>query len=209
LADEINRTTPRTQSALLEAMNSRQVSVDGHTYDLKRPFIVLATQTPHEFEGTYPLPESQLDRFMIRVRVGYPARDEEKRVLTSHRAGEPVDELQPVLTDAQVVQLQDEVRAVEVDEAINDYLMDLVEKTRQCDELHIGASPRGALTLYRCAQGLALIEGRSYVVPDDVKRLAVPVLAHRVFPKGYIYDGHARLTEGIIEQLLREVPIPV
>lgn len=209
LADEINRTTPRTQSALLEAMNARQVSVDGHTHVLERPFIVLATQNPHEFEGTYPLPESQLDRFMLRTRIGYPSREEEKRVLTTHRRGEPVDELQPALTGTQVVELQQEVREVQVDEAINEYIMDLVQSTRKSDALYVGVSPRGALTLYRAAQSLALVEGRSYVVPDDVKRLASPVLAHRVITKGFHHDGASRTAERIVEQLVDKVPVPV
>src|SRR4051794_33891165 len=151
LADEINRTTPRTQSALLEAMSDQQVSVEGKTYPLQPPFIVLATQNPYEFEGTYVLPESQLDRFMIRIRMGYPLRSEERKVLSSHRTGEPVDALTPVLTADDVLQLQRAVRKVRVDEAIADYLLDIVHATRKGEDLHVGVSTRGALTLYRAA----------------------------------------------------------
>src|SRR4051794_13753961 len=172
LADEINRTTPRTQSALLEAMSDGQVSVEGKTYPLEPPFIVLATQNPYEFEGTYVLPESQLDRFMIRLKMGYPIRSEERRVLSSHRTGEPVDALRPVLTSDDVLQLQHAVRRVRVEDSIAEYLLDLVHATRKGDDLHVGVSTRGALTLYRAAQSLALVSGRDYVVPDDIKDLA-------------------------------------
>ncbi len=208
LADEINRATPRTQSALLEAMNERQVSADGETHPLPRPFMVIATQNPIEFEGTYPLPESQLDRFLLRTPLGYPGRQAELDVLTSHREGEPVDRLEPVLECREIVELQREVRAVEVDEAIRGYLLDLVEATRRCEELHVGASPRAALALYRAAQALALTEGRRYVIPDDVKRLTVCVLAHRVIPKGYLHGDHREAVEMLIERLVDEVPVP-
>jgi MoxR-like ATPase len=169
LADEINRTTPRTQSALLEAMSDRQVSIEGQTYSLTPPFIVLATQNPYEFEGTYVLPESQLDRFMLRLRMGYPIRAEERKVFASHRNGEPVEMLSPVLTAQEVLQLQHGVRGVQVDDAITEYLLDIVHATRRSEDLHVGVSTRGALTLYRAAQSLALVSGRNYVVPDDIK----------------------------------------
>lgn len=208
LADEINRTTPRTQSALLEAMSDGQVSVDGRTYDLPRPFLVIATQNPYEFEGTYPLLESQLDRFLIRTRIGYPDREDERQVLVSHRRGEPVDELEPALSCAQVLELQEAVREVTVSEAVQDYLLDIVEATRKNEELHVGVSTRGALRFYRAAQALALVEGREFVVPDDVKRLAVPVLAHRVIPKGYIQLGQRDIVETIIRRLVAETPVP-
>jgi MoxR-like ATPase len=189
LADEINRTTPRTQSALLEAMGDAQVSVEGKTFPLEKPFIVLATQNPHEFEGTYVLPESQLDRFMIRISMGYPNRNEEKRVLTSHRTGEPVDSLRPVLTAADVIRLQHAVRAVRVDEAAADYLLDIVHATREGTDLHVGVSTRGALAFYRAAQSQAFVQGRDYVTPDDIKNLAKPVLAHRVVGKSFLQAG--------------------
>jgi len=208
LADEINRTPPRTQSALLEAMSDGQVSVDGHTHTLPRPFMVIATQNPFEFEGTYPLPESQMDRFLMRISMGYPEREDERLVLTSHRGGEPVDELRPVLTGAQIVALQDAVRQVAVDDTIHDYLLDIVDATRNCDELHVGVSTRGALSLYRAAQALAVVEGRQFVVPDDVKRLAVPVLAHRVIAKGYLHGGQRDAVESLIHRLVDDVPVP-
>ena len=208
LADEINRTTPRTQSALLEAMSEGQVSADGETHDLPRPFMVIATQNPLEFEGTYPLPESQLDRFLMRISVGYPDRAEELEVLNSHRQGEPVDALEPVLTREQVVALQEAVRHVTVDEAINTYLLDVVHATRENDDLHVGVSTRGALALYRASQAAALVDGRQYVVPDDVKSLAVPVFAHRVLTKGYLHGGQHEAVEALLQRLVEEVPVP-
>jgi len=208
LADEINRTTPRTQSALLEAMNEGQVSADGQTYRLPSPFMVIATQNPLEFEGTYPLPESQLDRFLLRISVGYPDRENELEVLSSHRDGEPVDSLQPVLTCEQVADLQAAVRQVRIDESIAGYVLDIVEATRTTDELHVGVSTRGSLALYRASQAFALIDRREYVVPDDVKRLAVPVLAHRVITKGYLHGGQREAVEALIERLVEEIPVP-
>jgi MoxR-like ATPase len=208
LADEINRDTPRTQSALLEAMSERQVSVDGQTHPLPQPFMVIATQNPVEFEGTYPLPESQLDRFLLRILVGYPQREVELQVLASHREGEPVDALEAVLNCGQIAALQAAVRQVAVDEAINGYLLDIVAATRCCADLHVGASTRGALALYRAAQAAALIAGRRYVVPDDVKQLAVPALAHRVITKGYLHGGQREAVEALLERLVDEVPVP-
>jgi MoxR-like ATPase len=208
LADEINRTTPRTQSALLEAMGDGQVSVEGKTYTLDPPFIVLATQNPYEFEGTYVLPESQLDRFMIRLRMGYPVRTEEKRVLSTHRAGEPVESLRPVLVADDVLQLQRAVRTVRVDDAIADYLLDIVHATRKGEELHVGVSTRGALTLYRAAQSLALVSGRDYVVPDDVKTLAIPVLAHRVVGKSFLQAGEFGAAEAVIRDIVDRLRVP-
>lgn len=208
LADEVNRTTPRTQSALLEAMSDRQVSVEGTTYPLQQPFIVLATQNPYEFEGTYVLPESQLDRFMIRLRMGYPIRSEERRLLHDHRAGEPVKKLSPVLTAADVVRLQEGVRRVRVDDAIADYLLDIVHLTRRSEDLHVGVSTRGSLTLYRAAQSLALVSGRDFVVPDDVKTLAIPVLAHRVLGKSFLQAGEFGAAEAIIRDIVDRVKVP-
>src|SRR3954452_11870950 len=208
LADEINRTTPRTQSALLEAMSDRQVSVDGKTYPLEPPFIVLATQNPYEFEGTYVLPESQLDRFMIRLRMGYPLRSEERKVLSSHRTGEPVETLSPVLTSDDILQLQRAVRNVRVDESIADYLLDIAHATRKGEDLHVGVSTRGALTLYRAAQSLALVSGRDFVVPDDVKSLAVSVLAHRVVGKSFLQAGEFGAAEAIIRDLVDRLKVP-
>jgi len=208
LADEINRATPRTQSALLEAMCEGQVSVDGQTHGLPQPFMVIATQNPVEFEGTYPLPENQLDRFLLRVSIGYPRREVEREILVSHRSGEPVEQLEPALDCGQVTALQQAVRTVEVDTAIHDYLLDIVEATRRCEEFHVGASTRAALALYRAAQAAALVAGRRFVVPDDVKHLAVPVLAHRVIPKGYLHGGQREAIEALVERLVEEVPVP-
>ncbi len=208
LADEINRTPPRTQSALLEAMSDCQVSVDGMTYPLPEPFMVIATQNPFEYEGTYPLPESQLDRFLLRIAVGYPDREDEAQVLNSHRAGEPIDRLRPVLDAAQIVALQQATRQVSMDESINSYLLDIVDATRRCEELRVGVSTRGALCLYRASQAMALIANRDFVVPDDVKRLAVPVLSHRVIAKGYLQGTHRQALETLITRLVDEIPAP-
>jgi len=208
LADEINRTTPRTQSALLEAMSERQVSVDGHSTRLTQPFMVIATQNPLEFEGTYPLPESQLDRFLLRISVGYPDRVHELEVLASHREGEPVDRLEPVLSCDQIIELQEAVRRVKVDPSIDDYLLEVVHATRRSEDLHVGVSIRGALSLYRASQASALVEGRDFVVPDDVKRLAVHVLSHRVITKGYLQGSQREAIEALIQRLVEEVPVP-
>lgn len=208
LVDEINRTTPRTQSALLEAMMERQVSAEGRTYPLNRPFLVLATQNPFEFEGTYPLPENQLDRFMLCTAVGYPHREAERRVFDTHRMGEPVETLKAVLSTEQLAHLQHQVRQVELEDSIADYILDLVEATRTHRELSLGVSPRGSLTMYRAAQSLALVEGRNYVVPDDVKRLAVPVLAHRVVCSGVIREGQRQRARQVIQQIVDVTPVP-
>ncbi|HJS06032.1 MAG TPA: MoxR family ATPase [Pirellulales bacterium] len=208
LADEINRTTPRTQSALLEAMSDCQVTVDGTSHQLPKPFMVIATQNPFEFEGTYPLPESQLDRFLMRISIGYPDREDELQVLNSHRAGEPVDRLQAVIDVEQVLVLQEAVRQVAVDASIQDYLLDIVQATRQSAELTVGSSTRGALSLYRACQSLALVEGRDYVVPDDVKRLAVPVLAHRVIGRVHAHGHQREKIESIVQRLVEEAPSP-
>jgi MoxR-like ATPase len=208
LADEINRTTPRTQSALLEAMSEGQVTVDNKTHLLPRPFIVIATQNPYEFEGTYPLPESQLDRFLMRISIGYPDRQDELDVLFSHQAGEPVDDLQPVVSCEDVLSLQAAVRRVVLEESIGEYILDIVEATRNSSELHVWASTRGALCMSRAAQALAMVEGRDFVAPDDVKRLAVPVLAHRVITKGYLHGGQREGVEALIQRIVEEVRVP-
>jgi MoxR-like ATPase len=208
LADEINRTTPRTQSALLEAMSEGQVSIEGRTYPLASPFLVLATQNPFESEGTYPLPENQLDRFMMCTEIGYPDRAIELEVLSSRRNGEVVDHLKPALTGDQLRQLQAEARAVRVDAAINEYLLDIVTATRSHPELQLGVSTRGAIVLYRASQGLALLEGRNYVVPDDVKQLAVPVLSHRIVCKGLVLEGHRERAKSVVRRILQQIRVP-
>ncbi len=209
LADEINRATPRTQSALLEAMSDRQVSVDGRAWPLGPPFLVLATQNPYEFEGTYPLPESQLDRFLLRLRLGYPDRAAEKAILTSHRGGEPVESLRPVLSGDDVLTLQVRVRQVRVEDSLSDYVLDLVAATRAHPDIYLGASTRAALSLYRAAQALALLEGRDYVIPDDVKRLAGPVLAHRLLAKASRQGGRGDAAETIVADVVAQTPVPV
>ena len=208
LADEINRTTPRTQSALLEAMSEGQVSIEGRTYVLSSPFFVLATQNPYEYAGTYPLPENQLDRFMLCTSIGYPELNVEKLVLASHRDGEEVDRLEPVLTAEELRQMQSSVREITVDESINEYLLDIIAATRQHDELELGVSTRGALTLYRAVQSMAFVENRKYAVPDDVKRLAIPVLAHRVVCRGLIREGQRERAENIIRRILQQTAVP-
>ncbi|HZU34527.1 MAG TPA: MoxR family ATPase, partial [Gemmataceae bacterium] len=209
LADEINRATPRTQSALLEAMSERQVSVDGRTNPLGPPFVVLATQNPYEFEGTYLLPESQLDRFLMRIRIGYPERGVEKEILTGHRAGEPIDRLQPVMSAAEVVRLQEQVRQVRVDESLNDYLLDIVDATRRHPDLYLGASPRAALGLYHASQARALLRGRDYVVPDDIKQLAAPVLGHRLLSRGLRQADASEAAAAVVGDIVGRTPVPV
>ena len=209
LADEINRTTPRTQSALLEAMCEAQVSIDGITHDLPRPFFVLATQNPHEFEGTYPLPENQLDRFMLRIEIGYPSRDVEKEVLVSHRTSEPVDNIKPIIEREQLLKLQQAARQVRIDESIHDYILEIVHATRDHEELALGVSTRGAITMSHALQAYAFVHGRDYVIPDDVKELAIPVFAHRVLVGGIVRESHRQRATDIITQILGSIAVPV
>lgn len=209
LADEINRTTPRTQSALLEAMSDGQVSIEGTTHVLPKPFFVLATQNPFEFEGTYVLPESQLDRFMLRIKMGYPARSEERRILTMHRKGAPVEALNPVISGEEIVRLQLAVRNVRVDDSVSDYLLEIVRSTREHEDLRVGVSTRGALTLYRAAQALAFLNGRDFVVPDDLKALIGPVLAHRIVGKSFLQAGEFAAAEAILRDIVDRIEVPV
>ncbi|MEM8875424.1 MAG: MoxR family ATPase [Planctomycetota bacterium] len=208
LADEINRTTPRTQSALLEAMSEEQVSIENHTYNLERPFMVIATQNPFEFEGTYYLPENQLDRFVIRVSVGYPPRDAERRILLERPGQTVLDDLQPVMTAADVVELQDATPRTRVDDAVMDYILDLIDATRHHDQLHLGVSPRGAQALIQAIRAYALVQGRDYVEPDDVKAMFLPACAHRVISKSYLQNGDAQATARILEGVLDTVAAP-
>jgi MoxR-like ATPase len=208
LADEINRATPRTQSALLEAMSERQVTVDGTTRPLGPPFLVVATQNPHEFEGTYPLPESQLDRFLLRVRIGHPDRATERAILTQHRSGEPVDQLKAVIAVADILALQEAVRRVRVEAALADYMLDLIDGTRTHPDVSLGASTRAALALYRAAQAFALTGGRDYAVPDDVKALAEPVLGHRLATRGWVQGGHPDAGP-VVRDILGKLKVPV
>jgi MoxR-like ATPase len=208
LADEINRAPPRTQSALLEAMGEGQVSVDGDTHQLPKPLLVMATQNPFEFEGTYLLPESQLDRFLLRVSVGYPQREYERSLLKSHRVGEPVDSLQPVLSTERVLALQRAAREVQFEDSLVEYLLDIVHATRNSDALQVGVSTRGALAYYRASQALALVENRDHVIPDDIKRLAIPVLAHRVVSRGMLPGAERSAAEEVIRRLLSDTAVP-
>jgi len=208
LADEINRTTPRTQSSLLEAMNDFQVSVDGKTHSLELPFIVLATQNPYEFEGTYPLPESQLDRFLMRIEIGYPDLDHEKKVLFSQAHTHPLTALSPVLNRQSILDIQGKVREVRVDESIIEYMLEITRRTRSNSKLEIGVSPRGSLMLRRAVQAYALVETRDYVVPEDVKKLAIPVLSHRVIVRATARQD-ARRAAAVIRDIIEEVPVPV
>ncbi len=210
LADEINRTPPKTQSALLEAMNERQVTVDGRSYPLAEPFMVIATQNPVEHHGTYPLPESQLDRFLMRIRIGYPDAASEREIV--RRAGEmPALEIRPVLSAEEVVQIQSWVPQVRVDEALVDYMLAVVEKTRTHESITLGVSPRGAQALYRATQALAMLEGRDYALPDDVKRLVIPVFAHRIVVNTRLVVAHrsADLNDRILAELLTLVEVPL
>lgn len=208
LADEINRAPPRTQSALLEAMSDNQVSVDGISHKLPTPFMVIATQNPFEFEGTYVLPESQLDRFLMRISMGYPPRQFEQAILESHRRGEPVDQLPAVCRAEQISQIQQMVRQVTVDDSINKYILDVVHATRESSELAYGVSTRGALLWYRAIQAAAFIDGRNFAIPDDAKNLAVSVISHRVKIKGFISGGLRSESEEIIRRLLSMVATP-
>lgn len=208
LADEINRTTPRTQSALLEAMSEEQVSIENQTFTLQRPFMVVATQNPFEFEGTYHLPENQLDRFLLRISVGYPDRRAELRILTTQPGRTALEQLEPVSTGDEIVELQDRLQAVRLDPSVVDYILDLVEASRTNDELHLGVSPRGALALTHASQGSAVLAGRDYVTPDDVKQLFIPACAHRVIAKSYLHNGDAHGTEAVLKKVLEQVPVP-
>src|SRR6266436_1245145 len=180
LADEINRATPRTQSAMLEAMGERRVTVDGQTYSLKPPFLVIATQNPVDHEGTFPLPEAQLDRFLVRLSLGYPSIDEESKMLQRLQRGHPIDDLQPAATAAEVLAAQEAIREIHVDDKVRRYLLEIVQATREHDDVHLGGSPRASIALFRTSQALAAMAGRNYVLPDDVKRMVIPVLCHRL-----------------------------
>ncbi len=207
LADEINRTTPKTQSSLLEAMNEAQVSLDHTTHALPRPFMVLATQNPREHAGTFPLPESQLDRFLLRIRIGYPSEVDERTILRGS-ATPVVETLETVLDGADVVELQEAAEEVRADESIVDYVLAIVTATRRSRMLSLGVSPRGSLALLRAARAHALADGRDFIVPDDVKRLAVPALAHRVLLAGSAADGAGAGAEAVIRTIVQDVAVP-
>jgi MoxR-like ATPase len=214
LADEINRTTPKTQSSLLEAMAEGRVTIENRTYDLPRPFLVLATQNPIEHHGTYPLPESQLDRFLMRVRMGYPSIVEEKEILRQHAAmphHHPLENVTPVMTGDDVLDLQDEIKNVRVDDVLLDYLMEIVAATRNSEMLELGVSPRGSLALHRAAQALAFTEDRAYCIADDIKRLVIPVFAHRVAVNAR-YSNRQRIQDAAelaLTEIIKTVRVPI
>jgi len=211
LADEINRTTPKTQSALLEAMSEGKVSVDSKTYPLPAPFMVVATQNPVEHHGTYPLPESQLDRFLLRIRMGYPEGDAEKHILRRPNHLPDLEALQPIMRSEDILEAQRHVMQVHMDESLLDYIMALVEATRRSEYLLIGVSPRGSLAIHRSAQALAYYEGRDYCIPDDIKRLVLPVLAHRVVVSSKYSSPHKRSeeAEAILAEILQHIDVPL
>lgn len=208
LADEINRATPRTQAALLEAMAEGRVTVDGRTYDLQKPFLVVATQNPIDHEGTFPLPEAQLDRFLVRLSLGYPSLEEEGLMLERLQRSHPIDELTPVATAAEAIACQRACREIHVDEKIRKYVLDVVRASRLHDDVQLGGSPRASIALFRTSQALAAIRGRAYVLPDDVKRMAPPVLTHRL-----ILRPESRLRRvtaaAVVDEVLAEAPVPV
>jgi MoxR-like ATPase len=208
LADEINRATPRTQSALLEAMEERQISVERETVILPRPFTVIATQNPIELEGTFPLPEAQIDRFLMRLHLDYPSHSEERLILQRFKEAQPLEELQPVLTGERLHVLQKMIRRVRVEPAVENYIVELVRATRNHSGVELGVSPRGTLALYRASQAYAAIHGRFYVIPDDVKRVARPVLSHRMIATSQT-RLHGRVMEQIVEDVLHSVSVPV
>jgi len=211
LADEINRTTPKTQSALLEAMNEGQVTVDARSYELPQPFLVIATQNPVEHHGTYPLPESQLDRFLMRVRMGYPEAAAEREILRSEAGAGLLDDLRPVLSAADVLEMQQAVKQVRVEESLVSYALEIVKRTRESEYLSLGVSPRGAQALYRAAQAMAFLDGRGFCTPEDFKPLAVPVFAHRVVVNGG-YASTAKKSEQadqVLKEIVESVPVPV
>jgi MoxR-like ATPase len=211
LADEINRTTPKTQSALLEAMNEAQVTVDAHTHPLPRPFMVLATQNPIEHHGTYPLPESQMDRFLIRIRMGYPSRETEKEILRSQANAHSGAGVQPVMEASDVLAMQQAAASVRVDESLLDYALEIVEKTRQNERLILGVSPRGSLMLQRAAQARAFIEGRDFCLPDDFKQQVLPVFAHRVVVNARYATTQKKTSqaESILAEIVESTPVPL
>ena len=211
LADEINRATPKTQSALLEAMAEEQVTIDGVSRHLPRPFMVVATQNPSEHHGTYPLPESQMDRFMLRLQMGYPSLEDERQILRDRAVANPLDTVTPVLTEEDVLELQSRVSQIRVDDTLVDYLLQIVDATRKSELLELGVSPRGALALFRSAQALALVEGRDYCIADDIKRLVLPCFAHRVIAnsRSSSLRNRSREAENTLQEILQKTVVPI
>ena len=207
LADEINRTSPKTQAALIEAMEERQISVDGVTYKMPQPFMVMATQNPIEFMGTFPLPEAQLDRFLIKISVGYPDAESERSVLSMHQMDDPFETLEAVATTDDIINIQNEVKKVFVHENIESYIVSLVSATRNHPSVRLGASPRASLALYRTAQATAYIDGRDYVVPDDIQKMMIPVMAHRIILSQETKFSNTT-AEDVLEEIKKSTPVP-
>ena len=207
LADEINRATPKTQSALLEAMEETQITIDGATYRLPEPFMVMATQNPIEYEGTFPLPEAQLDRFMMNIKLGYPKVSDEMNILDTHQFHHPLDDLEQIMLAEELVVIQKQVRSIHVDPSIREYIVAIANATRNHNNIYLGSSPRGSLALYRASQALAAIQGRGYVIPDDVKLLTKPTLAHRIIvtPAARV---RAITSTTVLDEILQSVPVP-
>ena len=207
LADEINRATPKTQSALLEAMEETQITIDGVTYRLPEPFMVMATQNPIEYEGTFPLPEAQLDRFMMNIKLGYPKVSDEMNILDTHQYHHPLDDLEQIMIAEELVVIQKQIRSIHVDPSIREYIVAIANATRNHNNIYLGSSPRGSLALYRASQALAAIRGRGYVIPDDVKLLAKPTLAHRIIvtPAARV---RAITSTAVLDEILQSVPVP-
>lgn len=211
LADEINRATPKTQSALLEAMAEEQVTVEGVSRPLPLPFMVVATQNPTEHHGTYPLPESQMDRFMLRLNMGYPNKTDERQILLDRRGSDPIEQVKPIMSETDILEMQRLAKKVLVDESLVDYLLDIVEQTRNSDEIELGVSPRGTLSLFHSAQALALVEGRDFCTPDDIKRLVIPCFAHRMIVSSKYKNISKRSNEAehILQGILEKTKVPI
>jgi len=209
LADEINRTTPRTQSAMLEAMNEGQISVDSSTFTLEKPFMVIATQNPFEFEGTYLLPENQLDRFILRITIGYPSPQQEAKIILEQPAKVALKSLEPVLNGPEIIALQKMVDQIHVSTEVMDYTLRFITATRSHKHLDLGLSPRGGQALIRACQALAMLDKRDYVIPEDIKQLAVPVCAHRVLSKSYLDESQSSSTSSVITQIINEISVPI
>jgi len=208
LADEINRSSPKTQSSLLEAMQERQITVDGNTYKLPTPFMVLATQNPIEYEGTFPLPEAQVDRFTIRISMGYPSFTEEKSILTKYRSDSPLDSIEPVISAEDIIRIRKEVQQVHVDDSVQDYIVHIVQATRSHKDIYLGCSPRGTLALFNNSRSLAFIRGRKYVLPDDVKELALCTLSHRIILKSEA-KIQGKNQDSVLLEILKSIRVPV
>ena len=208
LADEINRATPRTQSSLLECMEERQITIDGQTMSLSTPFFVIATQNPIETQGTFPLPEAQLDRFFMRLQIGYPSLKEGRDILDRFQEGNPLHSITSIASSKDIIEIQKSCLEIKVGDAVKDYIVEIVEATRKHEKISLGVSPRGCLALMKAAQAFAGIKNRCFVTPDDVKALAIPVLAHRIILKGHAMSGGATKAECVISDILNKIPVP-